>query len=115
MLKGSMLLLIVSLLFGCQLGDGKTDGRTMPDSAPAPAALKECEEDADCILVDISCNGCCDRDAVNREDSTSYLEHKRMTCVGEPGAICSCCHFPAKAACEAGICVYKVLEERCSR
>lgn len=114
MIKGSILLLIALSLFGCELGDEKTAGRAMPDSAPAPAALKECAVDADCILMDISCNGCCDRDAVHRKDSASYLEHKRMTCVGEPGAMCSCCHFPAKAVCEAGLCLYRVLEERCS-
>lgn len=115
MMKGSVLLLIALCLSGCDLGGGKSAARVMPDSAPAPADLKRCEVDADCILVDISCNGCCDRDAVNRKDSLRYLEHRQATCVGELGSICSCCHFLARAACEAGSCQYLVVEEKCAR
>lgn len=113
MKKSSLLLLVALFMSGCQLEGGKP--AEMPASAPAPADLKQCAVDADCILMDISCHGCCERDAVSRKDSTRYLEHKQATCVGEMGYVCGCCLFPARAACEAGLCNYKVLEEKCSR
>lgn len=98
-----------TFILGCQDADEKE----MPPSAAPPSALQVCQEDGDCVLVDISCNGCCERDAVNKKDTTMYSDFKARTCVGTFGAVCDCCYFPSKAICDRGACRKQVLEEKC--
>lgn len=85
----------------------------MPETAPAPADMQHCRNDGDCILVDISCNGCCEQDAVTRTDSSDYYDHKLRTCVGEPGPVCNCCFFKRKPACVSGRCESQLIEQSC--
>jgi hypothetical protein len=107
MKTGWLLIAICHILLGCQ-----RDGST-PETAPAPADLQHCRDDGDCILVDISCNGCCDQDAVNRKDSAEYFDHKSRTCAGYSGPVCDCCFFKRKAVCTGGRCESLLLEQSC--
>jgi hypothetical protein len=88
--------------------------KDMPPEAPAPADMKVCTEDSQCVLVDNSCNGCCQRDAVNRKDSLAFIQYKPSICRGRTGAVCDCCYHPAKAACVNQRCQVRVLAEGCS-
>lgn len=106
-MRNPTLLILALVLAGCQLGEE----RPMPDQAPAPARFQACQQDSDCAIVDISCNQCCQQDAVNRSDSSDYMEHKSSTCVGRPGAICKCEYVPVRAACEQGLCRLKTLKQ----
>lgn len=96
------------VLFGCE-----SDDKAMPMDAPAPARYQTCAADSQCVLVDISCSGCCERDAVNRADSARYMDYKKGVCVGNPAAICGCCYILSRAACVEGRCTLQVLEQKC--
>lgn len=87
--------------------------KPMPASAPAPDRYKACQEASECAIVDVSCNGCCQRDAVARKDSLDYVDHRERTCVGEQGAVCDCCYFPVEAVCEKNLCQLKTLSQNC--
>ena len=104
----SGILLLGAVLTGCL-----QSLKQMPASAPSPAKYKKCQDVSECVIVDMSCNGCCQRDAVNRQDSSAYMGHKGRTCVGQPGGICDCCYFPVETVCEAGLCQLKILNQNC--
>lgn len=109
MMKWLWICLLSSFILGCQDAGEKE----MPPSAPPPSALQVCTSDSDCVLVDISCNGCCERSAVNKKDTARYSEFKTKTCVGTWGAVCDCCYYTSKAICDGGVCRMQVLEGRC--
>jgi hypothetical protein len=87
--------------------------KPMPASAPAPSQYKACGDVSECVIVDISCDGCCQRDAVNRKDSAEYEAHKGRTCVGRQESICDCCSLPAETVCEQGLCQLRILSRDC--
>lgn len=87
--------------------------KPMPASAPAPDRYRACQEASECAIVDISCNGCCQRDAVARKDSAAYAGHRERTCVGREGAICDCCYFPVETVCEKNLCQLRTLSQNC--
>lgn len=101
--------LLSIFILGCQ----DTGEKEMPPSAPPPSALQGCQGDSDCVLVDVSCNGCCERDAVNKNDTARYSDFKTRTCVGTWGAVCDCCYYFSKAICDKGACRLQVLEQKC--
>lgn len=83
--------------------------REMPKTAPPLAAQQKCAKAEDCILINISCDGCCEREAINRTDSMSYMDLKSKTCVGKKGSICDCSELPAQAICENTVCKMVVI------
>lgn len=71
--------------------------------------LKKCEKNDDCILVPIGCDGCCQYDALNKNNNDIY--HKLLTdsCKEYSGAVCDCLSmsdlgYEEKAVCENGLC-----------
>lgn len=98
-------------LCGCL--DTLKSTKAMPESAPAPAKYKKCQDVSDCVLVNVSCNQCCEQDAINRKDSLDYVSHKERTCVGIPGGVCDCCNISVEAVCERGMCQLKTLNQSC--
>jgi hypothetical protein len=95
-------LLASALLAGCE--ESK-----MPPDAPPPKSMQACAKTEDCILISTSCNGCCQRDAINKKDSAGYEAHRGKTCVGKQGGICDCVELPAVAECREKVCTLVVL------
>lgn len=73
--------------------------KEMPDTAEPTAAQRVCKVDADCILANISCNGCCQEEAINKKDSAGYAARKLKLCVGKLTSVCDCSPLPSIAKC----------------
>lgn len=84
-------------------------GAVAPRTAQPSAAQRMCIGDGDCILIDIACNGCCDREAINKADSAAYLKGKTGICSGYEGPICTCIQEPAEAKCRASQCEMELI------
>jgi hypothetical protein len=104
----AILFFLYAILVGCL-----QSLKPMPASAPAPERYKACQDPSECVIVDVSCIGCCQRDAVARKDSAAYAGHRERTCVGKQGAVCDCCYFPVEVACEKNLCQLKTLSQDC--
>lgn len=84
-----------------------------PPSVQPPREYQSCSQDTDCILVNSSCNGCCQREAVNRKDSLSFERYRSRECDGYDGGICDCCYYVAHAECKLGRCTQVVDSAKC--
>jgi hypothetical protein len=67
-------------------------------------AYQECETDKDCTLVNITCNGCCEREAIQSSLEGEFEDAKKLACEGYQGPQCDCQELPETAACTAGRC-----------
>ena len=70
------------------------------------APYRNCQQDADCILVSISCNGCCERDAIASTLESTYDENFSAACADYRGGICDCGLVPADARCIDSVCTH---------
>ena len=86
------------------------------DDGPLPLANEDmqvvvteryraCTEDSDCTLADISCNGCCERDAVTTDLVDAFERDRAETCAGYRGPVCDCVVLPLEARCREDRCV----------
>lgn len=76
---------------------------TMTEAVP-PDSLRGCVQDDDCVVVQTSCNGCCEQAAVSSRSTDAYATYKTNTCAGYRGSICNCAFRPARAVCLQQMC-----------
>jgi hypothetical protein len=66
---------------------------------------RDCEQDSDCVLVDTSCDGCCQRDAIATSLEATYGPAQVDACADYEGGECDCCFLALEAVCsDAGAC-----------
>jgi hypothetical protein len=63
------------------------------------SSYRPCSADRECMLVDVGCNGCCQRDAISEELRTNYLTEHAALCADYRGAICDCAYTPLEPRC----------------
>lgn len=66
---------------------------------------RDCETDADCTLMDITCNICCVQDAVTTTLAQAFDNERMIACADYTGPVCSCIYEPMAARCQEGQCV----------
>lgn len=82
---------LILAAFSCMLACGGPLELTNDDTEVAvPERYRECSVDDDCTLVSISCNGCCQRDAVTKSLEKAFERARRDSCSGYPGPECDC-------------------------
>lgn len=59
-----------------------------------------CKSDDDCSLVNVTCNGCCDRESISSSLESKFDDEKELACSDYEGAICDCQELPLTAVCE---------------
>jgi hypothetical protein len=96
----AMLLSLFSV--SCQKGD--EDPEEGPSEAVPLASQRTCVTVDDCITVSSTCNGCCQRTAVNKKDSIGFEERRAEVCSRPSGFICSCIPLPMVPVCENSQC-----------
>lgn len=74
------------------------------------APYRDCQQDADCSLVSISCDGCCQRDAITSTLESTYDTNFAAACADYRGAICDCNIQPAEARCIDAVCTHVALD-----
>lgn len=88
--------------------DGTPSGLTTTSSGSTVVIgddWRACEEIADCVLVDTSCDGCCQRDAIARSVESAYDSERLDACEDYVGGECDCCFVVLEAVCSpAGLC-----------
>jgi hypothetical protein len=70
-----------------------------------PDRYRSCSVDEDCTLVSVSCDGCCQRDAVTKELEEKFDRDRRESCAGFSGDECDCSFQEMRALCEKERCV----------
>ena len=106
-------------LVGCGTTDtGDTDVDTDTDTAlVAGLSLTEggstiliddswrsCEQASDCVIVDISCDGCCGQDAVAADRQSEWGDAFTTMCADYEGGVCDCEFLPVTAECNDSVC-----------
>jgi hypothetical protein len=70
-----------------------------------PERYRECSADDDCTLANISCDGCCDRDAVAKSLAKAFERDRKGSCSGYDGPECDCAFAELEARCKEERCV----------
>ena len=106
------LVLAIGFITACSGGDDDTAGT--PDGITTTAGggtvliaddWRGCEQDSDCVLVDTSCDGCCQQDAIATSQEDAYGPARADACEGYEGGECDCCFLALEAVCsDAGVC-----------
>lgn len=55
--------------------------------------MQACAADADCVLVEEGCDGCCNYLSINKENLSAFSQQKQQLCKDYRGAVCEC-HNP---------------------
>lgn len=102
-MKSLLYAMLLSLLaVSCQ------QGVESPAKGPAEVqpleSQRTCETVDDCIEVGSSCDGCCQRTAVNRKDSIGFEKRRAEGCSRPSGFICKCEYLPLAPVCENSRC-----------
>lgn len=66
---------------------------------------QDCETNADCILMEITCDFCCTRDAIATRLADAFENERAIACADYEGPVCACIPQPASAQCIEGSCV----------
>jgi hypothetical protein len=70
---------------------------------PPPYKLP-CRADAECVLVDTSCAGCCAIESINTSAEAAFRAAFADACGGYSGPVCDCAPQHNAAACVEGAC-----------
>lgn len=76
-----------------------------------PARYRACSTDDDCVIVSISCDGCCQRAAVTKTMQDEFERDRKDSCAGYDGLECSCISPELDARCEKERCVALAIAE----
>lgn len=95
-------LLLSLFTVSCQDGDD-TPAKGPSEVQPLESQLA-CETVDDCIVINSSCDGCCQRTSVNRSDSISFEKRRAEGCSIPSGYICNCMYLPVTTVCENSKC-----------
>ncbi|MET0283703.1 MAG: hypothetical protein ABW352_04515, partial [Polyangiales bacterium] len=99
------LCLLVALVACANEDTGPYGLRRDSDAIVDPGeAYRACTRDADCLLVNVTCNGCCARAAIAATLNERFDEEKEAACDGYRGAICDCDFAKIAPACVANVC-----------
>lgn len=98
-----MKLILFAMLLGLISVSCRKSDESLSEVEPL-ASQRTCETVEDCITVDSSCDGCCQRTAVNRKDSIGYEKRRAKGCSGYSGSICKCIYLPVAPVCENSKC-----------
>lgn len=103
---------LVLCLFACSSDDPSPSSESPPfalerDDAEVVVTsfYRACASDEDCALVNVTCNGCCTRDAISASRVDTFEYERGRACASYRGAICDCDTKPADARCMAQRCV----------
>ena len=69
------------------------------------SSYRPCSADEDCVLVDVGCDGCCQRDAIAEDLRADYMTEHGAICADYRGAICDCGYTPLEPHCVDARCV----------
>jgi hypothetical protein len=98
---------ILALLLLTACTDHDPDAYTLARSgakvAPGPL-YRSCETSADCVLVNVTCDGCCDVAAIAEPLRERFMSEKDDACAGYHGGICDCAMPALGAVCVANVC-----------
>lgn len=72
---------------------------------PITDAYVECSRDADCTLVEASCDSCCRTSAIRSDLGQTYAENRTLACTGYNGPECDCQPPDVEARCDLGRCL----------
>ena len=86
------------LFLGAQVVTMSALGLTPPAAVPVPDAWRTCRTDADCVLVDTTCIGCCENDAILRKFQPELERQLSKLCPSSRGN-CDYKCVVRKAAC----------------
>lgn len=75
-----------------------------PRTHPVASEYRECTADADCTLVSVACDSCCDREAVATSKQAAYEQERERACASFRGGECDCSRRPLAARCLEGSC-----------
>jgi hypothetical protein len=89
-------------LFGCDSAplEVTNDDREVV----VPDRYRDCSLDKDCVLTSISCDGCCQRDAVAKDQKDEFERDREESC-DYSGAVCDCSFSEMRAICDEERCV----------
>ncbi len=90
--------------FAVSCQDGDDTPAKGPSEVQPLASQRTCETADDCIEVSSSCDGCCQRTAVNRKDSIGFEERRAEGCSIPSGYECDCIIRPMVPVCENSKC-----------
>ena len=96
--RGWLALAAVSCLLACDTEplELTTDGTEVV----VPDRYRGCAVDDDCTLVSISCDGCCERDAVAKSLAKEFESTRKDVCSGYEGPECDCEFAKLDARCK---------------
>jgi hypothetical protein len=69
-----------------------------------------CETDADCTLMDITCDVCCVQDAITTSLADIFDNERMIACQEYDGPVCSCIPKPVTTRCDQGTCITVPIE-----
>lgn len=111
--KALGLAMLVVSMTACSGGDSP-EAVALPDGITTTAGgdtvligneWRACAQDSDCVLVDVSCDGCCQQDAVATSVESDFGPARTDACADYEGGECDCCFVIREAACsDAGLC-----------
>lgn len=91
--------------------EGKNEVKAVSDSnftwVEAPASMKICVEDSDCVMIDNDCNMCCGVEFINNIFAKQFQLEKQLICERvKIGAVCDCEGMFSGASCsDQGVCI----------
>ena len=100
-----LLIIILSIIFGILFF------RNRSDSAPTESKLevflndKNCESDADCIIIPTKCSSCGCGEPINKIYEDTYKDKFKKLCENYRGAMCEYCCPTIYIACINKICI----------
>jgi hypothetical protein len=93
------------LSFGALLVLGITLAMAEPKPPMAiPEEFRTCEQDSDCILVDMLCSACCDYDSINVTSKDPFTELQTNYCADHDGPVCECAEPDVSPVCKENRC-----------
>ena len=105
-LTAAVALLIACALSACDSSEEESADVRLLSGAEVTisSSLKQCSTDASCTLVFTGCDGCCQRQAINKAFLDSYQDGFREACASYSGSVCDCAPLEQVARCVARRC-----------
>lgn len=71
-----------------------------------PVGMQACAQDSECVTVGVTCDSCCNYEALNKSHRQDYQEKFRQQCQNWHGPVCNCRPAPGwdRPVCRQGRC-----------
>lgn len=101
-IAGSFVMMMTPLLQACE---GSEAGITDGSESIAPSH-RQCEKDAECVVVSVDCDACCTRGAVSVVSHDTYEAERTAGCPTDADPSCDC-SSSVIAHCNEGLCAVR--------